>query len=78
MNRRSFLSAVPVVALAASPAASLPAPIPPKERLKLAIAEIENIFRELYPDLKVRKHLSEIRDIDQYEPSTVQLVIRAA
>lgn len=78
MNRRSFLCAAPAVALVALPAVAEPQPIPPRDRIKTAIAEIEAAFRGLYPDLKVRRHLSEIRDIDQYNPSNVQLVIRAS
>lgn len=69
---------MPAVALAASPAASMPLQIPARERLKLAIDDIDAVFRELYPDLKVTRHISEIREIDEYDPSHVQLIIIAA
>ena len=78
MNRRAFLSAVPVVALAATPVAAMQLRTSPQERLKIALGEIEKAFNELYPDLKVRRHLNEIREIDQYDPSHVQLIIVAA
>lgn len=78
MNRRSFLSAMPAVALAVSPAGAMQPMLSPRERLKNALDDIENIFNELYPDLKVKRHLSEIREIDQYDPSHVMLSIIAA
>ncbi len=75
MNRRAFLSAVPAVALAATPVAAMQLRTSPQERLKLAIAEIESVFRELYPSLKVDKHLNEITNIGESDPSHVMLAI---
>lgn len=77
MNRRSFLCAAPAVALVALPVVAEPQPIPPRDRIKTAIAEIEAAILELYPNFKARSKLHEIRDVDEYDPFCAMVTIIA-